>query len=70
MAMMDDKTVLLDTKVLLSATTPSRRLHRAALRVNEWPNRGFILVTSPQVLREYLVVATRAICGISPALLH
>jgi predicted nucleic acid-binding protein len=62
MATTDDKTVLLDTNVLLSATNPSRRLHRAALRVlNEWPNRGYILLASPQVLREYMVVATRPV---------
>jgi len=58
--MTDDKAVLVDTNVLLSATVPARPLHRAALVVlNEWPNQGRILVTSPQVLREYLVVATR-----------
>ncbi|HYH44839.1 MAG TPA: PIN domain-containing protein [Thermoanaerobaculia bacterium] len=62
MATTDDKAVLLDTNVLLSATTPSRRLHRAALRVlNEWPNRGYILMASPQVLREYMVVASRPV---------
>jgi predicted nucleic acid-binding protein len=58
--MMDDKAVLVDTNVLLSATTPLRPLHRAAgLVLHDWPNRGIPLATSLQVLREYLVVATR-----------
>ncbi len=52
--------LVVDTNVLLEATTPSRRLHRRALRVlNEWPRQGVSLRTSGQVLREYLVVATR-----------
>lgn len=60
--MMDDRAVLLDTNVLLCATNPARPLHASALRVlNEWPNRGYLLVTSPQVFREYLVVATRPV---------
>ncbi len=56
----DDGAVFLDTNVLLTATTPARRLHEAALEVlNDWPGRGVRLCTSGQVLREYLVVATR-----------
>lgn len=59
---MDDKVVLADTNVLLSATAPLRSLHKAALRVlNEWPNQGVILATSSQILREYLAVATRPV---------
>ncbi|HEY4596423.1 MAG TPA: PIN domain-containing protein, partial [Thermoanaerobaculia bacterium] len=54
--------VLLDTNVLLSATAPFRSLHRAALAViNDWPNQGLVLAVSSQILREYLVVATRPI---------
>jgi predicted nucleic acid-binding protein len=57
---MDDKAVLVDTNVLLSATAPFRPLHRAALVVlNDWPNQGIALAASTQVFREYLVVATR-----------
>lgn len=57
---MEDSSVLLDTNVLLEATTPARDLHRAALRVlDEWPSRGIRLCVSGQILREYLVVATR-----------
>jgi len=60
--MTDDRTIFVDTNVLLSATAPGRLLHRAALVVfNEWPNQGKILALSGQVLREYLVVATRPI---------
>ena len=52
--------VFLDTNVLLTATTPARPLHQAALEVfNVWPDRGVRLSASGQVLREYLVVATR-----------
>ena len=62
MATTDDKVVLLDTNVLLSATAPLRPLHRAALAVlNDWPNQGLILAVSSQTLREYLVVATRPV---------
>jgi len=58
--MTDDKAVLVDTNVLLSATAPLRPLHRAAMAVlNDWPNQGTLLATSSQVLREYLAVATR-----------
>jgi predicted nucleic acid-binding protein len=58
--MMDDKAILVDTNILLSATAPLRPLHRAALSVlNDWPNQGLALATTSQVLREYLVVATR-----------
>lgn len=57
---MADKSILVDTNVLLAATTPGRSLHSAALEVlNEWPNGGVSLLTSGQILREYLVVATR-----------
>ena len=54
------ETVLVDTNILLTATTPARARHRDALEIlNEWPNRGVRLCTCGQVLREYLVVATR-----------
>lgn len=53
--------VLLDTNVLLTATTPSRQHHRAAWSVfSEWPGRGVSLLASGQIMREYLVVATRS----------
>ncbi len=54
--------ILLDTNVLLSATTPARSLHKPALRaLNDWPNDGIDICTSGQLLREYLVVATRGL---------
>jgi predicted nucleic acid-binding protein len=60
--MTGDNAVLVDTNVLLSATAPLRPLHRAALAVlKDWPNQGIILTVSSQVLREYLVVATRPV---------
>ena len=58
----DDKAVLVDTNVLLSATALHRPLHGAALTVlNDWPNRGVVLAASSQVFREYLAVATRPV---------
>ncbi|MGD0699358.1 MAG: PIN domain-containing protein [Trebonia sp.] len=53
--------VMLDTNVLLAATDEGRAEHRAALKVvNEWAAGHTDLCTSGQVLREYLVVATRS----------
>ncbi len=52
--------VFLDTNVLLTASVPARPHHARALAVlDEWPGRGVQLCASGQVLREYLVVATR-----------
>ncbi len=57
---MDDKAVLVDTNILLTATTPARALHSEAINVlNEWPAQGVGLCASGQIFREYLVVATR-----------
>lgn len=66
-----NRSVFLDTNVLLTATTPARTLHESALEVlNSWPQREVQLCASGQVLREYLVVATRPIevngLGLSP----
>ena len=56
----EPRLVLVDTNVLVSATTPARALHRPALEVLEaWPRQGKALCVASQVLREYLVVATR-----------
>lgn len=52
--------VFLDTNVLLAATDENRPSHQSALAVlNEWPAEGTTLYVSGQVLREYLVVASR-----------
>ncbi len=57
---MDPLATLVDTNVPLTASTPDRRLHQAALAVlNEWPSAGVPLALSGQIIREYLVVATR-----------
>jgi len=54
--------VFVDTNVLLAATEPRRADHEAAKRVlDDWPKRGVRLCTSEQILREYLVVATRPV---------
>ncbi len=52
--------VFVDTNVLLSATDESRSHHREACRlIAESGARGVYLAASGQILREYLVVATR-----------
>jgi len=52
--------VLIDTNVLLEATSPKRRLHSVAHEILQtWPARDGGLCLSGQVLREYFVVATR-----------
>jgi predicted nucleic acid-binding protein len=54
--------LFVDTNVLLTASTPARHLHAAAVAVlSQWPDRGIELCLSGQVLREYIVVATRPI---------
>lgn len=51
---------VLDTNVLLAATDESRTEHAEAVAaINDWPASGLVLYTSGQILREYLVVATR-----------
>ena len=52
--------VFVDTNVLLSATDQARPHHREAYRlIAESGSRGLHLAASGQILREYLVVATR-----------
>ena len=51
-----------DTNVLLTATDESRPQHRSAGRLlSEAGARGLHLAASGQILREYLVVATRPV---------
>ncbi len=51
---------VLDTNVLLAATDEARQEHEHAVAaLNVWPASGLVLYTSGQILREYLVVATR-----------
>lgn len=50
---------ILDTNILVSATASQRRLHLAAQNVVRWPTLGRQTYVSGQILREYLVVATR-----------
>ncbi|MGL5817573.1 MAG: type II toxin-antitoxin system VapC family toxin [Phycicoccus sp.] len=53
---------VLDTNVLLAATDEGRHDHAAAVAaLNAWPASGMVLYTSGQILREYLVVATRPV---------
>lgn len=53
---------VLDTNVLLAATDEARHEHEHAVAaLNVWPASGMVLYTSGQILREYLVVATRSI---------
>lgn len=54
------KAIFLDTNILLAASAPARASHERALEVlNAWPNDGVKLTLSGQIVREYLVVATR-----------
>src|SRR5271169_2023190 len=51
---------MLDSCVLIAATDRNRKGHRDALTVLEtWPATGTRLYLSGQIMREYLVVATR-----------
>lgn len=50
---------ILDTNILVSATASQRKLHTAAQDVVQWSNSGLQTYVSGQILREYLVVATR-----------
>ena len=50
---------ILDTNVLVSATASPRALHGTAQSVVRWPAFGRQICVSGQILREYLVVATR-----------
>jgi predicted nucleic acid-binding protein len=55
---------VLDTGVLLAATDEGRAEHQQAVAaINTWPESGLVLYTSGQILREYLVVATRPVDG-------
>ncbi|MDE0217834.1 MAG: PIN domain-containing protein [Spirochaetaceae bacterium] len=62
MATTDGEVLFVDTNVLLSATDESRPSHRDACRlIAESGRRGLHLAASGQILREYLVVATRPV---------
>jgi predicted nucleic acid-binding protein len=55
-------TLLLDTNVLLGATDRSRDSHLVCTELFQLPSQaGVHLVTIGQILREYLVVATRPV---------
>ena len=54
--------VFLDTNILLAATDTGRDGNQAALRIfDNLPAEGVHLAISGQILREYLVVATRPV---------
>lgn len=55
------KSVFLDTKVLIAASTPERSLHKQALAVFNQPPKEVNFYWSGQIVREYLVVATRSL---------
>ena len=62
MASTAGEVLFVDTSVLLSATDESRPSHRDVCRlITESGARGLHLAASGQVLREYLVVATRPV---------
>ncbi|MCA9778798.1 MAG: PIN domain-containing protein [Candidatus Eremiobacteraeota bacterium] len=54
------ETFFVDTNIFVAVTDRSRSSHSAAIRLfNEMPGTGAHLAWSGQVVREYLVVATR-----------
>ena len=56
--------LLIDTNVLLEATDEGRRLHEQALVVFQFAQKaGLDLFLGTQVVREYLVVATRPVAN-------
>ena len=50
---------ILDTNVLVSSTASQRELHEVAQDTVQWSTLGRKTYLSGQILREYLVVATR-----------
>lgn len=62
---------ILDTNVLVSSTASQRKLHEVAQSVVQCPVSGKQACVSGQILREYLVVATRPLesngLGLTPA---
>lgn len=72
MATTDDNRIFVDTNVLLAATDTSRDCHAEAVAFLDRGFRGdWRLFVIPQILREYLVVATRPLeangLGLSPS---
>lgn len=72
MAIPAGETLFLDTNVLVAATDESRPFHAAArMLIARGRSVGLPGATSGQVIREYLVVATRSLgangLGLSPA---
>jgi predicted nucleic acid-binding protein len=54
--------ICLDTNILLDATDEGRALHKMAIRIfGDLFYEGFPILLATQVLREYMVVATRRI---------
>lgn len=69
----DVERLVLDTNVLLTATDEGRPQHHEAMAALEaWPAAGITLYTTGQILREYLVVATRPeqVNGLGLAISH
>ena len=62
MAMTDGERIMLDTNILLAATDESRPDHEAAREIIPTSGeKGRGLCVSGQIMREYLVVATRSV---------
>ena len=62
---------ILDTNILVTSTASRRELHVVAQSVMRWPTLGRRTYVSGQILREYMVVATRPLTsnglGLGPA---
>lgn len=60
--MMGVSSLFVDTNILIFATNPVSPWHRIALStLQEARQSGVELVISPQIIREYLVAATRSV---------
>ncbi len=64
MMMMGVRSLFVDTNVLIFATNPASPWHKVALNnLQEARQSGVELAISPQIIREYLVAATRPVPG-------
>jgi predicted nucleic acid-binding protein len=66
--MMDDKTIFIDTNILVYATDDESPFHAKSLGIlKKFMKDRIDFVISPQIIREYLVVLTRGLQPGDPA---
>lgn len=60
MGIMEDKTIFLDTNILVFSSFTASQFHKRALgRIDSLQKEGYLFWISRQVIREYLVVKSR-----------